>query len=83
MMLPSRHLPRVGDEIEIVHLGARRPAVIIEVEGRTFRAREPDGELTTFDLHPATGHFVRRGDGYWGVRARLAPGGTTGTVSDS
>jgi hypothetical protein len=68
---PSRRLPQVGDEVLIVHLGAREPGVIVAVEGRAVHVAAEDGTTTIFDLHPTTAYFVRRGDPYWGVRLQL------------
>jgi len=66
----SRPLPRVGMQVAIVHLGARRPAVVEQVldGGRTVIA---GGE--TFQLSRLTAHFVRAGDPYYGVRLALSP----------
>jgi hypothetical protein len=68
---PSRSLPQVGDEVLIVHLGAREPGVIVAVEGRAVHVAAENGTTTIFDLNPVTAHFVRRGDPYWGVRLQL------------
>lgn len=68
---PSRTLPQVGDEVLIVHLGAREPGVIVAVEGASVHVTAEDGTTTIFDLAPSTAHFVRRGDPYWGVRLQL------------
>ncbi len=68
----SRPLPRVGMEVAIVHLGARRPAVVEQVldGGRTLIA---GGEK--FELSRLTAQFVRAGDPYYGVRLALSPAG--------
>jgi len=68
---PSRAIPRVGDEVLIVHLGVREPATIVAVEGVSVHVQAADGTTTIFDLSPSTAHFVRRGDPYWGVRLQL------------
>ncbi len=68
---PSRTLPQVGDEVVIVHLGAREPGLIVAVDGRAVHVAAADGTTTIFDLNPNTAHFVRRGDPYWGVRLQL------------
>ena len=62
-------MPRVGLEVEIVHLGATEPAVIDAVRdgGRTLIV---DGEA--FVLSRLTAHYVRAGQPYYGVRLRLA-----------
>ncbi|MDX6692027.1 MAG: hypothetical protein QOG15_3484 [Solirubrobacteraceae bacterium] len=65
---PTRPLPHVGMDVEIVRLGASRPAVVEEVrdEGRTLIVA---GEAYT--LSRLTAHYVRAGDPYYGVRLRL------------
>lgn len=64
----TRTLPRVGLEVDIVHLGASIPAVVDEVRdgGRTLIV---DGDA--FVLSPLTAHYVRAGEPYYGVRLRL------------
>lgn len=61
-------MPRVGLQVEIVHLGATIPAVVDEVrdEGRTLVVA---GQA--FVLSALTAHYVRAGDPYYGVRLRL------------
>ncbi len=61
-------MPRVGLEVEIVHLGATTPAVVEEVrdEGRTLIVA---GEA--FVLSALTAHYVRAGEPYYGVRLHL------------
>jgi hypothetical protein len=71
MRLPTRALPAVGDEVTIVHLGARVPAVIVAVSGPSVQVHDAEGATTTFVLNPTTAHFVREGDPYWGVRLEL------------
>jgi hypothetical protein len=63
-------MPHVGMDVEIVHLGARTPAVVEEIRdgGRTLIV---GGEA--FVLSPLTAHFVRAGEPYYGVRLRLQP----------
>jgi hypothetical protein len=62
-------MPRVGLEVEIVHLGASAPAVVEAVhdDGRTLIVA---GEA--FVLSPLTAHYVRAGEPYYGVRLRLS-----------
>jgi hypothetical protein len=66
--VPTRQLPYIGQEVEIVHLGASAPAVVEEIcdEGRTLIVA---GEA--FVLSPLTAHYVRAGEPYYGVRLRL------------
>jgi hypothetical protein len=54
--------------VEIVRLGASRPAVVEEVrdDGRTLIVA---GEA--YALSRLTAHYVRAGDPYYGVRLRL------------
>ena len=61
-------MPRVGLEVEIVHLGATIAGVVEEVrdEGRTLVVA---GQA--FVLSALTAHYVRAGDPYYGVRLRL------------
>ena len=67
-----RQLPHVGQRVEIVDLGARQPAEVVRVEGRTLWVRaQGDDEERPFDLHPTTANFVARGQPYWGTRLRL------------
>lgn len=63
-------VPRVGMAARIVHLGAEEDVVVEEVRdgGRVVVAAG-----TTFVLHQTTGHFVRQGDPYYGVRLVLEP----------
>jgi len=65
----TRTLPRVGLEVEVVHLGATTPAVIEEVRdsGRTLVAAGH-----AYVLSPLTAHYVRAGEPYYGVRLRLS-----------
>jgi hypothetical protein len=67
--VPSRQLPRIGMEVEIVHLATAIPAVIDEVRdgGRTLIV---GGE--SYVLSPLTAHYVRAGEPYYGVRLRLS-----------
>lgn len=70
-------MPQVGDEVTIVHLGTREPAVIVAVDGASIRVATAEGATIAFDLNPNTAHFVRRGDPYWGVRLHLSAPGET------
>jgi hypothetical protein len=56
-------------DVEIVHLGATRDAVVEDVRdgGRTLIVA---GEA--YVLSPLTANFVRAGHPYYGVRLRLA-----------
>jgi hypothetical protein len=47
------------------------PAAVIAVDGASVQVEAEDGRVLWFDLHPGTGHFVLRGDPYWGTRLRL------------
>jgi hypothetical protein len=62
-------MPHVGQEVEIVHLGATTAAVVDELrdDGRTLIV---GGQA--FVLSPLTAHYVRAGEPYYGVRLRLA-----------
>ena len=66
---PTRTMPRVGLEVEIVHLGASVPAIVEAVRdgGRTLVV---GGE--EYLLSRLTAHYVRAGEPYYGVRLRLA-----------
>jgi hypothetical protein len=66
--LPTRPVPYVGMDVEVVRLGASRPGVVEEVrdDGRTLIV---GGEA--FSLSRLTAHYVRAGDPYYGVRLRL------------
>lgn len=68
-------MPHVGMEVVVVHLGARRPAVVDEVHdgGRTLVVG-----ATAFTLRAVNGRFVREGDPPFGVRLVLGPGGDPG-----
>jgi hypothetical protein len=70
-MASFRALPRVGGRADIVHAGSRRPVHIVAVEGRSLRVVDAEDETTTFTLNPLTGHWVREGDPYWGMRLML------------
>jgi len=65
-------LPYAGQRVEVIDLGARQPAEVTRVEGRTVWVRAADDEEErAFDLHPTTANFVARGQPYWGTRLRL------------
>ena len=65
----TRTVPRVGLEVEVVHLATTTPAVIEAVRdgGRTLIA---GGDA--YVLSPLTAHYVRDGEPYYGVRLRLS-----------
>lgn len=68
-----RGIPRIGDPAAMVQLGMRRPVHIVAIDGRTLTVRDEHGADATFDLNELTGHWVRRGDPYYGVRLVLHP----------
>jgi hypothetical protein len=70
---PSRVVPLVGRPARILELGAELAATVIAVDGPSVVVQTGAGEEITFDLHANTGHWVRRGDPYWGVRLVLSP----------
>lgn len=78
LMASFRTLPHVGGQADIVHVGLRRPVHIVAVRERTLVVRDEDGDETTFALNALTGHWVREGDPYWGVRLVLRPDDTAG-----
>jgi len=69
-----RGIPRIGDTASMVQLGMRRAVHVVAVDGRTLVVREEAGDETTFVLNELTGHWVRQGDPYYGVRLMLHPG---------
>lgn len=72
-MRPSRHVPQVGDEAEIVHLAARDAAVVTAADGRSVEVMTDGGEHHVFELNRVTANFVRRGEPYWGTRLTIRP----------
>ena len=70
-MRPTRPLPAVGDQGEIVSLGAVRPAEIVALGAASITVRADDGEEIVFELHRLTSHWVRQGEPYWGTRFRI------------
>lgn len=65
-------MPRVGmtayagDEPE--------PLTIVAVEGARVVVADAGGRERAFVIHRLTGHWVREGDPYWGLRLRLDAG---------
>ncbi len=74
MNTPSRHVPRVGDDAEIVYLAVTEAAVVTATHDASVEVVTDDGERHMFDLNEVTAHFVRRGEPYWGARLRIHPG---------
>jgi hypothetical protein len=75
MPRPTRPLPRVGQEVRILHFGGlreRATIVALEDDGRRLRVRSESGELAEFALSPATARWVAA-TGKHGPRLELAP----------
>jgi hypothetical protein len=72
-MASSRSLPRVGDRAVLVRMGLRREAEVIAVDGAALVVCDEEGAETEFALNELTGHWVRRGDPYYGLRLLLQP----------
>lgn len=72
-MLPTRVLPRIG---MVAHAG-NEPEVltVVAVDGARVVVRGTAGDERAFVVHRLTGHWVREGDPYWGLRLRLAADG--------
>lgn len=52
-------------------VGAPDPLTVVRVDGARLIVADRDGEEGAFVLHRLTGHWVREGDPYWGLRLRL------------
>ena len=70
-MRPTRRVPAVGDHGEIVFLAATQIGEVVALEAASITVRAGDGEEIVFELNRLTGHWVRRGEPYWGTRFRL------------
>lgn len=70
-MDPTRQVPAVGGDGEVIFLGATQPAKVVAVDGPTISVLSDDGEELVFELNRLTGHWVRSGHPYWGTRFRL------------
>jgi hypothetical protein len=73
-MRPTRTVPKIGQKAVVVDLGATTPAQVVAVDGASLTVRTDAGTELVFELHATTGHWVKRGDPYWGTRLRLGEG---------
>ncbi len=70
-MLPTRVLPHVG---MVAHAGNEpEELTVVAVDGARVVVRGTSGDERAFVVHRLTGHWVREGDPYWGLRLILAP----------
>jgi hypothetical protein len=62
-MARSRTIPRIGDPVTVVFLGARLGGVVTLVDdsGRRLSVQTDDGEAHSFALSRATGNFHKDG----------------------
>ena len=52
-------------------VGAPEPLTVVRVDGARLVVADGHGDERAFVLHRLTGHWVREGDPYWGLRLRL------------
>lgn len=61
--MPTRPVPRIGDEVTVAFLAAQVGGVVVgAAEGlRLLRVITDDGDALSFSLNPATGRYVADG----------------------
>jgi hypothetical protein len=68
-MAPTRLLPHVG---MVAYAGnGPEPLTVVRVQGPRIVVRDRAGVERAFVIHRLTGHWVREGDPYWGLRLVL------------